>query len=116
MPERQELATGRECVPRLLFQLTQAGRADRIGIRSVVICPAGNSQMVARIGTRSCRMSRNFPSAVIGATTTAPLRCTTVHGNGSGRVGDVTIALWTSTYGFANCISLETTFQPRHSE
>ena len=64
------------------------------------ICPAGNSQMAARMGMRSCRMSKSRPSDVNGAMTTAPLRCTTVHFMPFGREGVRISAMKTCTFGF----------------
>ena len=39
---------------------------SRSSIAESSICPAGTSQMSARIGIRSCRISTSFPSAVSG--------------------------------------------------
>src|SRR4051794_16987999 len=71
--------------------------------------------MVARNATRSWRTSTKPPSAVCAATTTAALRWQTVHGNGFGRVGEVTLTLCTSRYGLAKAIWSSIVSQPGRS-
>jgi hypothetical protein len=64
------------------------------------------------MGILSSLMSKNFPSLVIGAITTAALRLIVVQVLGSGQEGVCTFSVTTSKWEFVKFFSLETVFQP----
>src|ERR1051326_8136237 len=68
--------------------------------------------MASWIGMGSWLMRRILPSWVIGAMTTAALRCTIVQVRGCVRVGVCTRSVTTSRCALANWRSLEIVFQP----